>query len=76
MIPALSSLHLQSLGLPERAATCSVQLNKNVKHYVRTSAGRRRTREDIFSTKLVISKLDSTKALGRTMHWLIPDQHR
>eukprot|EP00957_Ditylum_brightwellii_P145517 11079943-Ditylum_brightwellii.AAC.1 len=35
---ALSSLHLQSLGLPEMAVTCSVQLNKRMKHYVRTSA--------------------------------------
>eukprot|EP00957_Ditylum_brightwellii_P045596 3457856-Ditylum_brightwellii.AAC.1 len=33
MIPALSSLHLQSLGLPELAATCSVQLNKRMRHH-------------------------------------------
>eukprot|EP00957_Ditylum_brightwellii_P170630 12988119-Ditylum_brightwellii.AAC.1 len=39
MIPALSSLHMQSLGLPEMAATCSVQLNKRMKHYGQTSAG-------------------------------------
>eukprot|EP00957_Ditylum_brightwellii_P014448 1088130-Ditylum_brightwellii.AAC.1 len=38
-IPALSSLHLQSHGLPESAAKCSVQLNKRLKHYVCTSAG-------------------------------------
>eukprot|EP00957_Ditylum_brightwellii_P064582 4900739-Ditylum_brightwellii.AAC.1 len=39
MMLALSSLHLQSLGLPELAATCSVKLNKRMKHHVRTSAG-------------------------------------
>eukprot|EP00957_Ditylum_brightwellii_P087866 6691353-Ditylum_brightwellii.AAC.1 len=33
MIPALSSLYLQSLGLPELAATCSVQLNKRMRHH-------------------------------------------
>eukprot|EP00957_Ditylum_brightwellii_P065077 4936012-Ditylum_brightwellii.AAC.1 len=40
MIPALSSLHLQNLGLPETAAKCSVQLNKKMKHYVRTNASK------------------------------------
>eukprot|EP00957_Ditylum_brightwellii_P132857 10131383-Ditylum_brightwellii.AAC.1 len=39
MIPALSLLHLQSLGLPETAAMCNVQLNKRMKHHVRTNAG-------------------------------------
>eukprot|EP00957_Ditylum_brightwellii_P193204 14711159-Ditylum_brightwellii.AAC.1 len=39
MIPALSLLYLQSPGLPESAATCSVQLNKKMKHYIRTSTG-------------------------------------
>eukprot|EP00957_Ditylum_brightwellii_P067460 5120612-Ditylum_brightwellii.AAC.1 len=39
MILALSSLSLQSLGLPESAAAYSVQINKRMKHYVQTSAG-------------------------------------
>eukprot|EP00957_Ditylum_brightwellii_P137657 10493843-Ditylum_brightwellii.AAC.1 len=39
MIPALASLHLQSLGLPQQAAVCSVQVNKKVQHVVCTSAG-------------------------------------
>eukprot|EP00957_Ditylum_brightwellii_P130737 9974474-Ditylum_brightwellii.AAC.1 len=39
MIPALSSLHLQCIGLPESAAICSAQLNKKMKHYVWTSTG-------------------------------------
>eukprot|EP00957_Ditylum_brightwellii_P138409 10549555-Ditylum_brightwellii.AAC.1 len=39
MIPELSSLHLQSLGLPEKAAKCSVLLNHGMKHHVKTQAG-------------------------------------
>eukprot|EP00957_Ditylum_brightwellii_P055192 4184044-Ditylum_brightwellii.AAC.1 len=39
MIPALTSIHLQSLGLSEKAAECSVKLNENMKQYVRTTAG-------------------------------------
>eukprot|EP00957_Ditylum_brightwellii_P029567 2234119-Ditylum_brightwellii.AAC.1 len=39
MIPAVSSLHLQSLGLPQSAAICSVEINKQMKHYVQTNAG-------------------------------------
>eukprot|EP00957_Ditylum_brightwellii_P154352 11745717-Ditylum_brightwellii.AAC.1 len=33
MIPANSSLHLQSLGLPESSVICSVKINKQIKHY-------------------------------------------
>eukprot|EP00957_Ditylum_brightwellii_P085559 6507818-Ditylum_brightwellii.AAC.2 len=39
MIPAVLSLHLQSLGLPESAAICSVKINKQMKHYAQTNAG-------------------------------------
>eukprot|EP00957_Ditylum_brightwellii_P114547 8734322-Ditylum_brightwellii.AAC.1 len=39
MIPAVLSLHLQSLGLPESAVICSVKINKQMKHYIRTNAG-------------------------------------
>eukprot|EP00957_Ditylum_brightwellii_P007681 580580-Ditylum_brightwellii.AAC.1 len=39
MIPAVSSLHLQSLRLPESAAICSVKIIKLMKHYVHTNAG-------------------------------------
>eukprot|EP00957_Ditylum_brightwellii_P187694 14292399-Ditylum_brightwellii.AAC.1 len=38
MILKVSSLHLQSLGLPESAANCSVLLNHNMRHYVKTKA--------------------------------------
>eukprot|EP00957_Ditylum_brightwellii_P110447 8423291-Ditylum_brightwellii.AAC.1 len=38
MIPAVSSLNLQSLGLPKSAAICSVKINKQMKHYVQTIA--------------------------------------
>eukprot|EP00957_Ditylum_brightwellii_P041113 3112409-Ditylum_brightwellii.AAC.1 len=37
MIPALMSLHLQCLGLPESAAKCGVSINKSIKHFVRTN---------------------------------------
>eukprot|EP00957_Ditylum_brightwellii_P132780 10124936-Ditylum_brightwellii.AAC.1 len=39
MIPALSSIHFLSLGLPEAAAKCSVLLNKRMKHHIWTNAG-------------------------------------
>eukprot|EP00957_Ditylum_brightwellii_P015888 1196830-Ditylum_brightwellii.AAC.1 len=39
MIPALTSIHLQGLGLPPKAAECSVLINQNMKHHVRTNAG-------------------------------------
>eukprot|EP00957_Ditylum_brightwellii_P109190 8329268-Ditylum_brightwellii.AAC.1 len=39
MIPELSSIHLQGLGLPDNAAKCSVLLNHNMKHHVKTKAG-------------------------------------
>eukprot|EP00957_Ditylum_brightwellii_P094467 7193423-Ditylum_brightwellii.AAC.1 len=39
MIPKVSSLHLQSLGLPDNATKCSVLLNHNMKHYVKAKAG-------------------------------------
>eukprot|EP00957_Ditylum_brightwellii_P128125 9771976-Ditylum_brightwellii.AAC.1 len=38
MILELSSLHLQSLGLPEKAAKCSVLLNHDMKHHINTQA--------------------------------------
>eukprot|EP00957_Ditylum_brightwellii_P142480 10855197-Ditylum_brightwellii.AAC.1 len=40
MFPAVSLLHLQSLGLPESAAICSVQVNKQMKHYAQVNAGK------------------------------------
>eukprot|EP00957_Ditylum_brightwellii_P059007 4474895-Ditylum_brightwellii.AAC.1 len=39
MIPQLISITLQSLGLPKVATECSVYLNKDTKHFVKTSAG-------------------------------------
>eukprot|EP00957_Ditylum_brightwellii_P208622 15358271-Ditylum_brightwellii.AAC.1 len=39
MIPEVSSLHLQSLGLPEEAVKCSVLLNHNMRHHVKSTAG-------------------------------------
>eukprot|EP00957_Ditylum_brightwellii_P183689 13991165-Ditylum_brightwellii.AAC.1 len=38
MIPEVSSLNLQSLGLPETADKCSVLLNHNMRHYIKTKA--------------------------------------
>eukprot|EP00957_Ditylum_brightwellii_P096069 7319474-Ditylum_brightwellii.AAC.1 len=40
MISDVSSLHLQSLGLPESAAICSVKINKQMKRYVQTNTGK------------------------------------
>eukprot|EP00957_Ditylum_brightwellii_P103510 7886698-Ditylum_brightwellii.AAC.2 len=39
MTPEVSSLHLQSLGLPDSATKCSVMLNHNMKHHAKTKAG-------------------------------------
>eukprot|EP00957_Ditylum_brightwellii_P094419 7189656-Ditylum_brightwellii.AAC.1 len=39
IIPAVSFLHLQSLGSPESAAIYNVKINKLMKHYVCTNAG-------------------------------------
>eukprot|EP00957_Ditylum_brightwellii_P118965 9073548-Ditylum_brightwellii.AAC.1 len=39
MIPEVTSLHLQSLGLPEEAVKCSMLLNHNMRHHVKTTAG-------------------------------------
>eukprot|EP00957_Ditylum_brightwellii_P172139 13104745-Ditylum_brightwellii.AAC.1 len=39
MIPEETFLHLQSLGLPEEAVKCSVLLNHNMRHHVKTTTG-------------------------------------
>eukprot|EP00957_Ditylum_brightwellii_P040237 3044608-Ditylum_brightwellii.AAC.1 len=39
MIPEVTALHLQSLGLPSEAIKCSVLLNHNTTHYIKTSNG-------------------------------------
>eukprot|EP00957_Ditylum_brightwellii_P008408 636855-Ditylum_brightwellii.AAC.1 len=39
MIPEVTSLHLQSSGLPEEAVKCSVLLNHIMRHHVKTTAG-------------------------------------
>eukprot|EP00957_Ditylum_brightwellii_P144567 11012200-Ditylum_brightwellii.AAC.1 len=39
MIPEVTLIHLQSLGLPEEAVKCSVVLNHNMCHHVKTTAG-------------------------------------
>eukprot|EP00957_Ditylum_brightwellii_P184577 14057768-Ditylum_brightwellii.AAC.1 len=39
MIPEVSSVHLQSLGLPDNATNCSVLINKNMKRSIKTTAG-------------------------------------
>eukprot|EP00957_Ditylum_brightwellii_P083068 6314545-Ditylum_brightwellii.AAC.1 len=38
-IPEVTSLHLQSLGLLEEAVKCSVLLNHNMPHHVKTTTG-------------------------------------
>eukprot|EP00957_Ditylum_brightwellii_P009472 715059-Ditylum_brightwellii.AAC.1 len=39
MIPELTSVHLQALGMPKNAIKTSVLLNQKAKHYVTTKAG-------------------------------------
>eukprot|EP00957_Ditylum_brightwellii_P172058 13099058-Ditylum_brightwellii.AAC.1 len=40
MIPEVTAMHLQALGLPQQHATeTSVLFNHNAKHYVKTAAG-------------------------------------
>eukprot|EP00957_Ditylum_brightwellii_P153895 11714092-Ditylum_brightwellii.AAC.1 len=39
MIPEVSSVHLQSLGLPDNTTKCSVLINKNMKQSIETTAG-------------------------------------
>eukprot|EP00957_Ditylum_brightwellii_P057630 4370219-Ditylum_brightwellii.AAC.1 len=39
MIPEVTSLHFKSLGLPEEAVKCSVLLNHNMCHPVKTATG-------------------------------------
>eukprot|EP00957_Ditylum_brightwellii_P064797 4916611-Ditylum_brightwellii.AAC.1 len=39
MIPELTSVHLQSLGLPAPAAKCSVKLDYEMRHHIKTKAG-------------------------------------
>eukprot|EP00957_Ditylum_brightwellii_P003214 244903-Ditylum_brightwellii.AAC.1 len=39
MIPEVTALHLQSLGLPSEATKCSVLLNHNMTHCIKTSKG-------------------------------------
>eukprot|EP00957_Ditylum_brightwellii_P052589 3987629-Ditylum_brightwellii.AAC.1 len=39
MIPELSSLHVQSLGLPDNATKRSILLNHDIKHFVKTNTG-------------------------------------
>eukprot|EP00957_Ditylum_brightwellii_P180036 13714826-Ditylum_brightwellii.AAC.1 len=39
MIPEVTALHLQSLGLLSEATKCSILLNHNITHYVKTSEG-------------------------------------
>eukprot|EP00957_Ditylum_brightwellii_P124659 9500892-Ditylum_brightwellii.AAC.1 len=40
MIPALMSVHLQCPSLPASAAKCSVSINKNIRHHIRTNVGK------------------------------------
>eukprot|EP00957_Ditylum_brightwellii_P183182 13953204-Ditylum_brightwellii.AAC.1 len=39
MIPEMTALHLQSLGLPRKATKCSVLLNYNMTYYIKTPKG-------------------------------------
>eukprot|EP00957_Ditylum_brightwellii_P065326 4954600-Ditylum_brightwellii.AAC.1 len=39
MIPEVSSVHLQSLGLPDNAIKCSILINKNMNRSIKTTAG-------------------------------------
>eukprot|EP00957_Ditylum_brightwellii_P000927 74647-Ditylum_brightwellii.AAC.1 len=39
MMPEVTSIHLQSLGLPAPAARCSVKLNQDMKHHIKTYTG-------------------------------------
>eukprot|EP00957_Ditylum_brightwellii_P207299 15352356-Ditylum_brightwellii.AAC.1 len=68
MIPGISSLHDQSLGLPDNATKCSVLLNHNMKHYVKTKAG---ITKEFYKHELNNKKFD--KAQGKTSspsNWL------
>eukprot|EP00957_Ditylum_brightwellii_P072602 5517295-Ditylum_brightwellii.AAC.1 len=38
MIPELTAVHLQALGLPNNATTTSVKLNQKAKHHIKTTA--------------------------------------
>eukprot|EP00957_Ditylum_brightwellii_P172145 13105225-Ditylum_brightwellii.AAC.1 len=39
MIPGLTAVHLQALGLPDNTTVTSVKLNQNAKHHTKTTAG-------------------------------------
>eukprot|EP00957_Ditylum_brightwellii_P116063 8854271-Ditylum_brightwellii.AAC.1 len=39
MIPELTAVHLQALGLPDSTTVTSVKLNQNAKHHIKTTAG-------------------------------------
>eukprot|EP00957_Ditylum_brightwellii_P170873 13005664-Ditylum_brightwellii.AAC.1 len=39
MIPEVTALHLQSLGLPDNATKYSVEINQKMKHYIKTAEG-------------------------------------
>eukprot|EP00957_Ditylum_brightwellii_P154527 11760070-Ditylum_brightwellii.AAC.1 len=39
MIPELTAIHLQALGLPNQATKTSVLLNQKSKHHIKTTAG-------------------------------------
>eukprot|EP00957_Ditylum_brightwellii_P013693 1032203-Ditylum_brightwellii.AAC.1 len=67
-IPAVSSLHLQSLGLPESAAKCSVKINKQMKHYIQTNA-----RESLEFYQHTEEYMKGSKGQGKTAsppNWL------
>eukprot|EP00957_Ditylum_brightwellii_P197793 15068002-Ditylum_brightwellii.AAC.1 len=38
MIPELTAVHIQALGLPDNATVTSVKLNQNTKHHIKTTA--------------------------------------
>eukprot|EP00957_Ditylum_brightwellii_P158904 12094705-Ditylum_brightwellii.AAC.1 len=39
MIPELTAVHLQALGLPDNVTITSVKLNQNAKHHIKTTTG-------------------------------------
>eukprot|EP00957_Ditylum_brightwellii_P094465 7193407-Ditylum_brightwellii.AAC.1 len=39
MVPEVSSVHLQSLGLPDNATKCSILIKKNMKRSIKMKAG-------------------------------------
>eukprot|EP00957_Ditylum_brightwellii_P064840 4919027-Ditylum_brightwellii.AAC.1 len=82
-------MHLQCLGLPESAAKCSVSINRNMRHHVRTNAGKssnfyqhsedyfkgsKRARENSNPIQLAIHQICLTKLTRQPMQQTMSNQ--